>query len=153
MGKRADAAVENFYKGCNCSQSVFCAFADLYGFDRETAMRISASFGGGMGRMREVCGAFSGILLVNGMETGAVRGEDKEAKAANYKKVQELAEVFKERNGGTYICRELLGLTKQAQAEETFKPAERTDQYYKKRPCPEIVRRAAEILEETFGLE
>ena len=99
--------------------------------------------------MREVCGAFSGMLLVNSMETGSADASDREAKAANYESVQKLAARFKEENG-SLICRELLGLTKKQESEETSTPAERNQAYYQKRPCAEIVKSAAEILEERF---
>ena len=146
MGERANRAYDLFKQGYNCSQAVFMAFCDKYGFDEETAARLASSFGGGMGRMREVCGAFSGMLLVNSMETGSADASDFEAKKANYESVRALAERFKEENG-SLICRELLGLTKK---EESAVPEKRTEQYYQKRPCAEIVKAAAEILEETF---
>jgi len=146
MGERANRAYDLFKQGYNCSQAVFMAFCDKYGFDEETAARLASSFGGGMGRMREVCGAFSGMLLVNSMETGSADASDLEAKKANYESVRALAERFKEENG-SLICRELLGLTKK---EESAVPEKRTEQYYQKRPCAEIVKAAAEILEETF---
>ena len=149
MGKRADKAYDNFKSGYNCAQAVFMAFSDKYGIDEETAAKLASSFGGGMGRMREVCGAFSGMLLVNSMETGSADSSDREAKAANYESVQRLAERFKEENG-SLICRELLGLTKKQEEGESAVPSERTQSYYKKRPCAEIVRAAAQILEETF---
>ena len=148
--KRSDKAVALFQQGYNCSQAVFGAFADIYGMDIETALKVSASFGGGMGRMREVCGSVSGMLLVAGMETGAVQGKDKEGKQRNYQVVQELAEEFRKENG-SIICRELLGLDKDAKI--VSKPEERTEQYYKKRPCIELVRQAAEILESYFNQE
>ncbi len=153
MGKRADKAYEYFMNGCNCSQAVFLAFADRYGIDEKTALLLASGFGGGMGRMREVCGAFSGMVMVCGMETGTADLNDGVQKAINYQTVRNLAAEFKERNGGSIICRELLGLTKEAQAAEGAAPAERTESYYKKRPCPEIVRTAAEILEEKFGIQ
>lgn len=150
MGKRAEKAYNNFKSGYNCSQAVFMAFCDRYNIDEETAAKLASSFGGGMGRMREVCGAFSGMLLVNSMETGTADVSDRNAKAANYESVQKLAKRFKEENG-SLICRELLGLTEKQESEETPTPSERTQQYYQKRPCAEIVKSAALILEETFG--
>lgn len=145
MNKRSDIAVELFKSGYNCSQSVFVAFADKYGIERETALKISCSFGGGMGRMREVCGAVSGMMLVAGMETGNTDNADRDAKAKNYEIVQKLANTFREENG-SIICRELLGLDKDKK--ESHAPSERTKEYYKKRPCVELVRLAADILEE-----
>jgi len=149
MGERANRAYDLFKQGYNCSQAVFIAFCDKYGFDEQTAAKLASSFGGGMGRMREVCGAFSGMLLVNSMETGSADVSDREAKKANYESVQKLAQRFKEENG-SLICRELLGLTKEQESKETATPSERTRAYYQKRPCAEIVKSAAEILEETF---
>lgn len=145
MGKRADKAVELFHQGYNCSQSVFGAFCDLYGMELETALRVSSSFGGGMGRMREVCGAVSGMFMVIGMETGTVEGKDSKGKQYNYEMVQKYANEYKEMNG-SIICRELLGLEKNNNTDT--KPEERTSTYYKKRPCVELVRDAALLLEE-----
>ncbi len=99
MESRAQKAGELFMEGCNCAQAVFVTYADLYGFDSATAMRIAASFGAGMGRMREVCGAVSGMLLVAGMETGAIKGCDQEGKRRNYEVVQHLAARFKDEFG------------------------------------------------------
>lgn len=151
--KRSLQAEAYFTEGYNCSQSVFMAFADIYGFDKETAARLSASFGGGFGRMREVCGCVSGMALVSGMETGAVIGKDAEGKKHNYDVMQKLAGKFTEING-SIICRELLGLGKDGKPVDTTvtKPDERNAEYYKKRPCKELVRLAAEILEEEFRL-
>lgn len=155
MDSRAEKAGELFMEGCNCSQAVFVTYADLYGFDRETAMRIAASFGAGMGRMREVCGAVSGMFLVAGMETGATKGSDREGKRRNYEIVQQLAARFRE-EFGSIICRELLGLDKGKLTEEEKEqmlgatPQARTAEYYKKRPCKDQIVRAAKILEETI---
>ncbi|MBR4242129.1 MAG: C_GCAxxG_C_C family protein [Eubacterium sp.] len=150
MGKRADKAYDNFKSGYNCAQAVFMAFCDKYGIEEEKAAILASSFGGGMGRMREVCGAFSGMLLVNSLETGTADASDREAKAANYQSVQKLAQRFKEENG-SLICRELLGLSEKQEKSETPVPEERTSSYYKKRPCAEIVKSAALILEEEFS--
>jgi len=141
--KRSDKAYRMFLEGFNCSQSVVLAFYDLFDIPEDTAKRMSASFGGGMGRMREVCGAFSGIIMVLGLFAGQTDGDDQEAKKENYRLVQEAAELFREENKGSIICREILGLEK---AEGTFVPAPRTDEYYKKRPCPETIRGAAAIV-------
>ncbi|MBP1614139.1 MAG: GCAxxG family protein [Bacteroidetes bacterium] len=142
---RVERANELFKSGYNCSQSVVAAFADMYGFTEEQALRMSASFGGGIGRMRETCGAACGMFLLAGLEKGAIEAKDKEGKAANYALVQELAAEFKKRNG-SLICAELLGLKKKDQI--TFVPEERTEQYYAKRPCPKMVEEAAKIWEE-----
>lgn len=145
MGERSKKAVELFQQGYNCSQAVFAAFADLYGMDTEMALRLSSSFGGGMGRMREVCGAVSGMFMVAGMETGTADGNDAAGKQHNYQVVQELAEKFREENG-SIICRELLGLPPTPHTET--KPEARTKEYYIKRPCIELVQQAATILED-----
>lgn len=152
MGKRQDQAEQLFREGYNCSQSVFLAFSDIYGLDQELALRISSSFGAGMGRMREVCGTVSGMLLVAGLECGTIKGRDPEGKKANYDTVQRLATEFKKKSGGSIICRELLGLDKQKDFTDT-KPEERTENYYKKRPCIQLIREAAGILEEYLGLD
>ena len=148
MKTRVDTALELFAEGYNCAQAVFAAFSDKYGIDKDTAMKLSSSFGGGMGRMREVCGAVSGMFMVAGLETGATEGADADGKAANYAKVRELAEKFKAENG-SIICRELLGLDKAQK--ESHVPEARTPAYYQKRPCAEMVKMAAEILIEEFG--
>ena len=142
MEERIEKAVALFKEGYNCSQSVVAAFADRYGFTREQALRMSASFGGGIGRMRETCGAACGLFMLAGLETGAVDGADREGKAANYALVQQLAEEFKKRNGALK-CAELLGLSKKEPVVST--PEARTPQYYAKRPCVEMVEEAARI--------
>ena len=139
--ERIARAVALFKQGYNCSQSVVAAFADLYGFSEEQALRMAASFGGGIGRMRQTCGAACGMFLLAGLETGAVRGDDREGKAANYALGQELAEEFRRRNG-SLICAELLGLK---QPEGSSQPEARTEQYYAKRPCVQMVEEAARI--------
>lgn len=145
MEDRIQKAVELFKSGYNCSQSVVAAFADMYGFTQEQALRMSASFGGGIGRMRETCGAACGMFLVAGLETGATEATDREGKAANYAVVQELAAEFKKRNG-SLICGELLGLKKKEPVSTI--PEERTAQYYSKRPCAKMVEEAARIWSE-----
>lgn len=139
---RIQKAVEHFMSGYNCSQSVVAAFADMYGFTSEQALRMSASFGGGIGRMRETCGAACGMFLLAGLETGATEAADRQGKAANYAVVQELAAEFKKRNG-SMICRELLGLKKSVAV--STQPEERNSQYYAKRPCARMVEEAAKI--------
>lgn len=150
---RPDKAVRLFKEGYNCSQSVFAAYADLYGIEPELAFRLSASFGGGIGRMREVCGAASGMFMVAGLETGATQGRDVAGKKANYDMVQALAAEYRKKNG-SIICKELLGLTaQQGIKEQQFtdtRPEERTQEYYKKRPCMDLIRQACEILEEVL---
>lgn len=140
---RIQRAVELFKSGYNCSQSVVAAFADLYGFTEEQALRMSASFGGGIGRMRQTCGAACGMFLLAGLDTGAVDAEDRVGKSHNYEVVQQLAEKFRAENG-SLICAELLGLSTTAAHRDT-QAEPRTDLYYKKRPCVEMVEIAARI--------
>ncbi len=127
--------------GFNCSQSVVVAFADLIGLSETAAARVSAGLGGGVGRQREVCGAVSGAAMVLGFVFSGEKGENK-AKA--YEKVREFSDEFKKRNR-FIVCRQLLGL--EEGLSESAVPSERTEQYYKKRPCAELVFDAAEILE------
>lgn len=141
MEERIEKAVALFKSGYNCSQSVVAAFADLYGFSEEQALRMAASFGGGIGRMRMTCGAACGMFLLAGLESGSVHSDDREGKAANYALVQQLAEEFKKRNG-SLICAELLGLKR---PEGSSQPEARTEQYYAKRPCAKMVEEAARI--------
>lgn len=142
---RVARAVALFKEGYNCSQSVVAAFADRYGFTREQALHISASFGGGIGRMRETCGAACGLFLLAGLEKCALEGKDREAKAANYALVQELAAEFKKRNGALR-CADLLGLSGKEPVVST--PEARTEQYYAKRPCVKMIEQAARIWSE-----
>lgn len=149
MVSRTERAAALFLEGFNCSQSVFAAYADLFGMDKETALRVSASFGGGIGRMREVCGAANGMFLAAGMLTGSTEGKDQIAKKNNYEVVQRLAAEFKKENGGSYICRELLGLDKAGKKviPGDTTPEARTEEYYKKRPCLKTIQGAAAIVE------
>lgn len=144
MGNRGTEAEELFRQGYNCCQAVFAAFCPETGLDKETAFLLASSFGGGMGRMREVCGAVTAMFMVAGLSHGYTDPNDSIAKAEHYKRIQELARRFQERNG-SIICRELLGLSG---TERSPAPEERTPGYYKKRPCAELVKSAAEILEE-----
>ena len=143
--ERIEKAIALFKEGFNCSQAVVAAFADRYGFTREQALRMSASFGGGIGRMRETCGAACGLFMLAGLETGSTDGADREGKAVNYALVQELAEEFKRRNGALK-CADLLGLSKKEPVVSI--PEARTDQYYAKRPCVKMVEEAARIWSE-----
>ncbi len=135
---KGETAKDLFLSGCNCSQAVAAAFADEMNMDIDTVKRLTVGFGGGIGRMREVCGAVSGMTFV----ISAIYDEDK---ANIYKRVQEAAGKFKEENG-SIICRELLGLS--IKGTDSPIPEKRTKQYYKKRPCAEFVEMAANILEE-----
>ena len=138
---RIEKAYTLFMKGYNCAQSVTAAFADLYGLTEEQALLASASFGGGMGRMRLTCGTVTGMFLLAGLESGTTNPDDRELKARNYAMVRELAERFKAENG-SIVCSELLQMGNKT---ESAMPSERTAAYYKKRPCPELVRCAARI--------
>lgn len=142
---KGDIAKQNFLNGYNCSQAVLLAFCEDFGLEKETALKISEPFGGGMGRMREVCGTVTGMFMVLGLAMGNSDAKDGSTKKNVYKSVQELAEKFKQDNG-SIICRELLGLQKANK--ESYVPSERTKEYYKKRPCPELCKYAADILEE-----
>ena len=142
---KGDIAKQNFLNGYNCSQAVLLAFCEDFGLEKETALKISEPFGGGMGRMREVCGTVTGMFMVIGLAMGNDNSKDNTTKKNVYKSVQELAAKFKEDNG-SIICRELLGLQKANK--ESYVPSERTTEYYKKRPCPELCKYAADILEE-----
>ena len=143
MSEKADKAKELFKSGYNCSQAVLGVFCEELGLDFDTAMKISSSFGGGMGRMREVCGTVSGMFMAAGL---AYSSSDSSAqnKTEQYKIVQELAKRFKDRNG-SIICRELL---QGIENSTTPTPSERTETYYKKRPCIELVGDSVEILEQ-----
>ncbi len=132
---RADRAVELFKSGLNCAQAVFCAFADEFGMDDETARKVSCGLGGGVGRMREVCGTVTGAALVLGMRHGP-------DKTAAYPFIQDFCAKFKAETG-SIVCRELLEGTG---ATTGGAPEARTDAYYRKRPCVELVRLAAELL-------
>lgn len=141
----AKRAMDNFKSGYNCSQSVVLAFSDKIQMDRETLLKISSSFGGGMGRLREVCGGVSGMFMVAGLLYGYTEPKDIQGKTEHYKRVQELAAAFSDITG-SIVCRELLGLSPNIK-KESYVPSERTEEYYKKRPCVEMVGTAAAVLE------
>ena len=143
MSQHSDKAKELFLSGCNCSQAVLGAFEDVTGLNKEIAMRLASSFGGGLGRMREVCGAVSGAAMVLGLVKGSADPSDHAAKTAHYHLVQEFARRFKE-SQGSIICRELLGGIGSPGSD----PEKRSDSYYKKRPCADIVEQAALILDD-----
>ena len=148
MVDHAQRARELFMQGYNCAQAVACAFGDVTGLDVDTAARLASSFGGGLGRLREVCGTVSGAALVLGMAKGYSDPKDYEAKKAHYALVQEFARRFREKNG-SIVCRELLsgvGITTGGA------PEARTEEFYKKRPCPELAACAAGIVEELLEL-
>ena len=136
-------AGELFLEGFNCAQAVFTAFSHRFGIDEDTAKRISAGLGGGVGRNREVCGAVSGAAVAIGSIKAATQGEDAKGKQENYELVREFCEKFKEIHG-SIICRELLRIA--ANKKESATPDDRTAEYYKNRPCLKIVEDAAEIV-------
>lgn len=143
MESHAQRAENLFHQGYNCAQSVFAAFSDDLGIDFETALKLAAPFGGGMGRLREVCGAVSGMLMVAGLKYGYTDPKAFGAKSEHYHLVQDLAEEFRTENH-SIICRELLGLGK---GKDSPTPEKRSKEYYKKRPCAELVACAAGIIE------
>ncbi len=140
--QRVEKARALFKQGFNCSQSVFAACADIYGIDDEAlALKLAASFGGGIGRMRMTCGAACGMFLLAGLENGSATVGDAEGKKQNYTLVQDLAAKFEAENG-SLICAELLGIAPKPQ-EPT--PEARTEAYYQKRPCVDMVANAVRI--------
>ena len=143
MSERVEKAKELFKSGYNCSQAVLSVFCEEFGLDLETALKISSSFGGGMGRMREVCGTVSGMFMAVGLALASASDSAVE-KGNHYKRIQELAKRFKGKNG-SIICRELL---QGVETSASPNPSERTETYYKKRPCVDLVGDAVEILEE-----
>lgn len=138
MSKKSERAKELFKLGYNCSQSVLGVFCEELGLDFETAIKVSSSFGAGMGRMREVCGAVSGMFMAAGLIL--YNGD----KAQQYRHVQELAKRFRDKNG-SIVCRELL---QGIESSTSPNPSERNSEYYKKRPCVELVEDSVIILEE-----
>lgn len=140
-------AVDNFMQGYGCCQSVVAAFADLYNLDDTMAKRIAAGFGGGVGRMRMMCGAVSGIVILAGLDRGQIDGADRKGKSMCYKVVQELLDEFKVQNGSV-VCAELLGLKGHEKAQSSYVASPRTAEYYKTRPCAAKVESAARIFAE-----
>lgn len=139
----SEYAAELFVNGCNCAQAVVVAFCDVTGLEPEFAARLASSFGGGMGRMREVCGAVSGMLMVAGLLYGYdTPGEHDEKKKAHYALVQELAGRFRAQTG-SIVCREIL---KNPPSDPN--PTPRTQEFYQKRPCARMVMLAGQILDE-----
>lgn len=147
LEERIHKAVDNFMQGYGCAQSVVAAFADLYGFTDTQAKQVAAGFGGGVGRLRMMCGAVSGIVMLVGMDCGQTEGGDREGKTACYEVVQELLAKFRERNG-SIICAELLGIGGVKAVSSAPLASERTPEYYKKRPCAAKVESAARVFAE-----
>lgn len=133
-----------FREGYNCAQSVFLAFSGQYDISEQTALMLSSSFGAGMGRLREVCGAVSGMFMTAGILYGYWEPKAYEEKTEHYKRIQELAGKFEEINN-SIVCRELLGLPA---GKDSPRPWKRTEEYYKKRPCEELIGLAAYIMED-----
>ncbi|WP_040197837.1 C-GCAxxG-C-C family protein [Candidatus Soleaferrea massiliensis] len=140
-----ERAYELFKRGYNCAQAVCCAFSDLIGVEEETLLKLSASFGGGFGRLREMCGAVAGMGFVLGALYSSPDPADTTAKAAHYARVQELADTFRQEHG-TIVCRELL--EQMALRPDTSpQPDKRDERYYKVRPCVRLVESAARMLD------
>lgn len=148
--KRVERARELFHQGYNCCQAVCMAYADLYEVDEQTLIALASSFGGGMGRLREVCGAVSGMTLLAGLEHPANDPHNKQERTVNYALVQKSALAFQQQNG-SYICRELLDLPKGVVESPT--PSERTTVFYHRRPCADYVASAARIFGESIRQE
>ena len=140
--ERALRAKQYFQEGYNCAQAVALAYADITSLDKQTVATITASFGGGMGRLREVCGAVSGMSFMASFISPCPTADNAAAKKANYALVQEFAEAFRKQNGAI-VCRTLLGLDR---PKDEPTPSERTAEYYKKRPCADLVYDAALIV-------
>ena len=143
MSNYSEKAVENFKLGYNCAQSVFLTFAEEFGIDKEMALKISSSFGGGMGRLREVCGAVTSMFAIAGLKYGYTSSDDDIAKTKHYELIQILAKEF-ESEFGTIICRKLLNLPEGA---DSPVPSKRTEEYYQERPCEDFIKKASEIIE------
>jgi len=147
LEERVQLAVDNFMQGYGCCQSVVAAFADLYGLDKTMALRLAAGFGGGVGRLRMMCGAVSGIVMLVGLDCGQTEGADRTGKSNCYKVVQDLLAKSKEQNG-SLICAEILGIKGNEKAKSNYIASERTAEYYKTRPCAAKVESAARIFAE-----
>lgn len=147
MGEKGRLALENFESGCNCSQAVLLAFAPECGLERETALRLASSFGGGFGRMRELCGAISGGGMVLGILRGYADTSDDEVKQGHYRLIQTFCERFREVEGHLR-CGELLD---KLAGEPGPVPGARTAEYYSSRPCGRLVALAADLVEELLG--
>lgn len=141
---KAQKAKDLFLSGYNCAQAVLCAFCTEGNLTEEAAVRLASSFGGGMGRLREVCGAVSGMFMAAGLLYASEDPKEISNKTTHYERIQALANDFKAENG-SIVCRALLGLPEGPQSPQ---PAPRTADYYKKRPCAELVYCAAKILED-----
>ena len=143
-----EQAQEFFRKGYNCSQAVFAAFCQDFGMDLETGLKISSSFGGGMGGLRQVCGAVTATFMIAGLKYGYADSKDINLKNQHYKLIQNLAKQFSDKFG-SIICKELL-LSNANIKKDVSMPEKRTQEYYKVRPCERFVVYAAELIEKTL---
>ena len=143
MCNHSEKARALFHEGYNCAQSVFLAFSEDLELDFETAAKLSSSFGGGMGRLREVCGAVSAMFMIAGLRKGYTAPNDDAVKAEHYHRIQALAAEFREHHG-TILCRELLGL---GDGPDDYQPSKRTEAHYASRPCADLVADAAAIVD------
>lgn len=142
---KKEKAMNYFLEGYNCTQAILMTFKEYIPEESfESIMKLGCSFGGGISRLREVCGSVSGMIMVGSLIYGYIGPETGEVKAAQYARTQELAKAFEEKNG-SIVCRELLGLSEKNSAPT---PEARTNEYYKKRPCKELIGIAAEILDD-----
>lgn len=146
---KSDKAKELFNNGYNCAQAVLCAFCDETGMDFDTSLKLTSSFGGGMGRLREVCGAVSAMFMIAGLKYGYTTPNDDDVKGAHYELIQQMAKEFEAKHG-SIICRELLELDVE---HDSPTPSKRTEQYYHERPCEEFIATAAEIIENKLRRE
>lgn len=149
MESRVADAVALFESGYNCAQSVFATYADLFGMDKEAALKLACPMGAGIGRMREVCGTISAMSMLLGMKEGNADAKDQAAKQRVYEKTRQMADRFKAESG-SMLCRELLGIVGR---EASAAPSIRTPEYYAKRPCSRLVARAARIVEDMLLAE
>ncbi len=147
INQRVAKAEQLFMQGYNCAQAVVAAYADHYGITEKQALQMSAGFGGGIGRMRLTCGAVCGMVMLEGLQSGSTEINDREGKSANYRKVQQLLDTFKQQFG-TITCAELLKLKKDTPL--SYEASERTAEYYRQRPCVNQVVAAARIFGETL---
>lgn len=143
MKSRIDEALSVFCEGYNCCQAVFATYADIFGIEKELALKLASPMGAGIGRMREVCGTVSAMALLAGLKEGNTDPKDEKAKTAIYETVRRMSDAFKETQG-SIVCRELLGILSR---EKSAAPEARTDEYYAKRPCCKLVKRAAYLVE------
>lgn len=146
MKSRVEEAVQTFEAGFGCAQAVFATYADLFGMERETALKLASPLGGGVGRMREICGTVSGMALLTGLKEGNTDPKDNAGKERIYTLVREMSDLFREENGAI-VCKELLG---KRIREQSARPEERTPEYYAGRPCSRLVASAAKIVEEVL---